>query len=57
MVFKGVRAIAELEKVRGVVVGMSQNGWMNEELTIKWLDRVWGRLSFQKHLLVWDAFR
>ena len=57
VVFKGVRAIAELEKGRGVVVGMSKNGWMNEELTIKWLDRVWGCLSFQKHLLVWDAFR
>ena len=57
VVFRGVRAIAELEKVRGVMVSMSRNGLMNEELTIKWLDRVWGRLSFQKCFLVWDTFR
>lgn len=57
VVFKGVRPIAELDRVQGVVVVMSRNGWMNEDLTIQWLDRVWGRFSFQKRLLVWDAFR
>ena len=53
VVFKGVHPIAELQRVRGVVVTMSRNGWMNETLTIK----VWGHLSFQLHLLVWDAYR
>ena len=57
VVFKGVRTIPELDRVKGVTVTMSRNGWMNEELTIQWLDRVWGSLSFQKRLLVWDAFR
>ena len=57
VVFKKVRAVAELERVQGVVVSMSKNGRMNEELIIKWLDKVWGRLSFQNRLLVWDAFR
>ena len=55
VVFKGVHPIAELQRVRGVVVTMSQNGWMNETMTIKWIDSVWGRLSFQCRLLVWDA--
>ena len=57
VVFKGVRAIAELERVQGVVTALSRYGWMNEDLTITWLDKVWGHLSFQKRLLVWDAFR
>ena len=30
VVFKGVRPIAELQRVRGVVVTMSRNGWVNE---------------------------
>ena len=57
IVFKGVRPIAALAKVPGVVVCYSRNGWMNEELTVKWVDSVWGRLSFCRRLLVWDAFR
>ena len=57
IVFKGVRPIATLAKVPGVVVSYSRNGWMNEELTVKWVDSVWGRLSFCRRLLVWDAFR
>ncbi len=57
VVFKGVRPIAELNRVQGVQVAMSRNGWMHEELTIEWLDRCWGRLSFQRCLLVWDAYR
>ena len=35
VVFNRVRAIAELNRVQGVVVAMSRNGWMNEELTIQ----------------------
>ena len=50
-VFKGVRIIPELNRVPGVVVALSQNGWMNEPLTVKWVDSVWGRLSFQRRLL------
>ena len=57
VVFKGVRAIPELSHVPNVVVALSRNGWMNEALTVQWIDSVWGRLSFQRRLLVWDAYR
>ena len=57
VVFEGVRPIAELSKVTGVVVCLSRNGWMNEAITMKWVDSVWGRLSFCRRLLIWDAYR
>ena len=63
VVFKGVRIIPELTRVPGVVVAVSQNSWMNEPLTVKWVDSVWGRLNFQCHLSfqhclsVWDGCR
>ena len=57
VIFKGVRPVAELTTTQGVVVAFSRNGWMNEELTKDWIERVWGRLNFHKRLLVWDAYR
>ncbi len=57
VVFKGVRSIPELTRVRGIVVVLSRNGWMNEALTIQWVDSVWGNFSFNSRLLVWDAYR
>ena len=57
VVFKGVRPIPELMRFPRVVVRLSSNAWMNEELTLEWLDSVWGRLSFQRRLLIWDAYR
>ena len=41
----------------GVMVALSKNGWMNEELTKDWVKRVWGSLNFGRRLLVWDAYR
>ncbi len=38
VVFKGVRPISALSKISWVVVNYSRNGWMNEELTVKWVD-------------------
>ena len=38
IVFKGVRPIPELTKIPGVVVCLSRNGWMNEGLTVQWVD-------------------
>ena len=55
IVLKGVRVIPELQSVSGVVVAMSRNGWMNEDLTKDWVKRCWGTLSCRKRLLVWDA--
>ena len=40
VVFKGVRLIAELNSMPGVVAALSKNGWMNEKLTIDWVKRV-----------------
>ena len=57
VVFKGIRPIAELERVSGVIVAYSKNGWMNESLTIDWVKRGWGSLNFGRRLLVWDAYR
>lgn len=57
VVFKGVRTIAELAKVSGVVVAYSRNGWMNETLTKDWVNRGWGLLGFGRRLLVWDAYK
>ena len=39
VIFKGVRPIAELDKEPGVVIAYSKNGWMNEKLTINWVER------------------
>ena len=57
IIFKGVRPIPELKQVQGVVVALSKNGWMNENLTKDWVNRVWGTLGFQRRLLVWDAYK
>ena len=57
IVFKGVRPIAELSRIPGVVVAYSKNGWMNEDLTKDWISRAWGLLNFRRRLLVWDAYR
>ena len=56
-VFEGVRPVAELMRVQGVVVASSRNGWMNEGLAKDWVDRVWGSLNFGRRLLVWDAYK
>ena len=57
VVFKGKRQIPELQKLPGVVVPLSSNGWMNEDLTKDWLRRCWGTLNFGRRLLVWDAYK
>ena len=37
VVFKGVRPVPELMNTPRVVVALSRNGSMNEELTIDWI--------------------
>jgi hypothetical protein len=57
VVFKGKRLPKNLPN--GIFVYMNEKGWMNEELTKIWIDRVWGNRpnSFdQKSLLVMDSF-
>ena len=54
---KGTRLIKELNKISGIVVRFSVNGWMNTELTVDYLHSILGCLAFTKRLLVWDAYR
>lgn len=58
IVIPGKKVCRELEQMEGVVVVASPNGWMNETLTLDWINRVWGNFVFgQKRLLVWDSFK
>ena len=38
-------------------VASSGNGWMNEELTLRWINEVIGKFSFRKHLLAWGTYQ
>ena len=58
--FGGIRKVKELQEKKqlsGNLVATSVNGWMNEKLTKDYLQRVLGKLSFQRRILVWDAYR
>lgn len=57
VVFKGKRMPQELKCVQGVIVELSNNGWMKPETTLSWINKVWGKFSFHDRLLVWDSFR
>ena len=54
---KGTRLMKDLQKIPGVVVRFSSNGWMNDNLTSEYLQSMIGSLSFSKRLLIWDAYR
>ena len=54
---KGTRLIKTLQQIPGIVVRFSDNGWMNDTLTIDYLHSIIGTFSFNKRLLVWDAYR
>ena len=43
--------------IREVMVVSSKNGWMNEDLTADWLQKVAGKLNFCPHLLAWDSYQ
>uniref|UniRef100_A0A1X7UMU3 HTH CENPB-type domain-containing protein n=1 Tax=Amphimedon queenslandica TaxID=400682 RepID=A0A1X7UMU3_AMPQE len=54
---KGTRLIKELQTIPGVVVVFSQNGWMNDDLTCDYMKKIVGSLSFNKRLMIWDAYK
>ena len=59
IVFQGANseATALIEEVKNrCVVASSSNGWMNEELVLKFLRQAWRMFSFKKSLLSWDTF-
>ena len=59
IVFKGAkREVEALNKEFSgkCVVASSPNGWMNSELTSKWINNVLGTFSFGRRLLAWDTY-
>ena len=56
VVLKGKREPAAADIPQGVLVKMSSNGWVNEEIIKWWLAQVWRRDDNRK-LLIWDPFR
>ena len=54
---KGTCLIKNLQSIQGIVVRFSANGWMNDSLTTDYLRTIIGQLSFNKRLLIWDAYR
>ena len=60
IVFKGKRIPKEISNVHAAVIKMSDNGWMNEDLTMEWITTVWNDLvdpGSAKRMLVWDTFK
>ncbi len=51
------RPIKELETLTGIVCAYDNKSWMDDSLTIDYLNRVVGRFSFSKRLMIWDSFR
>ena len=49
---KGTSLIKDLQKMTGVVVRFTFNGWMSDRLTVHYLNSIIGSLSFNKPLLV-----
>ena len=56
VILKGKREPPACDIPRGVLVRMSPNGWVNEDIIKWWVVQVWRR-SADRKLLVWDAFR
>ena len=44
------------EYKRQCSVASSTNGWMNEELTLRWINETVGTSAFNKRLLAWDSY-
>lgn len=58
IVFKqAIREVKALSTTKQAIVVSSRNGWMNDELTKDWLDRIYGKFAFAKRALVWDSYR
>uniref|UniRef100_A0A3B3CJF2 HTH CENPB-type domain-containing protein n=1 Tax=Oryzias melastigma TaxID=30732 RepID=A0A3B3CJF2_ORYME len=57
IVFRDAKEEVEgLQDVQEAVVATSINGWMNQDLTKMWCQKVCGGFCFQKRLLIWDAY-
>ena len=52
MVIPAAKVKKKLASIPGFVVAATQNGWMNENLTSDWVEKVWTNFSFAKCMLV-----
>ena len=60
VIFKGKgksKDVQELKQRRDIMVGLSSNGWANDEIMEEWLNRNFADISFSKRLLIWDSFK
>ena len=58
VVLKGKRMLKDVASIPNVIVRMSKNAWMDEDLTSEWVDKIWeGAPLPGKRLLVWDLFK
>ena len=59
IIFKGAKRGSKSlrdEFHRQCSVASSANEWMNEELTLRWCNKILGQFSFSKRLLAWDSY-
>ena len=59
ILFKGAKLESKSlheEFKRKCFVASSANGWMNEELTLRWCNDILRQFSFRKRLLAWDSY-
>ena len=58
VVLKGKRMPKDVACIPNVIVRMSKNAWMDENLTSEWVDKIWKGVPLPgKRLLVWDLFK
>ena len=58
IVFKGKTRDKQADKVIGAVIEYSDNGWMNEVLTERWVKVVWRmRHDDSRRLFIWDSYK
>ena len=58
VVLKGKRMPKDVACIPNVIVRMSKNAWMDEDLTSEWVDKIWKGVPLPgKRLVVWDLFK
>ena len=56
IIFKGKKMDGEVAAPPGVIPMMSENVWMNENLTLQYLHSTLGRMAFNRRFFVCDSY-
>ena len=59
IIFKGKGRVSEAQELQNrddILVFFPQNGWMNTDLTKRWINKVFPQDETQKSLLIRDSF-